>query len=326
MKKINILILSAGRRVELINCFKESAKKVGVESRIIAGDLSELAPAVYFSDEKYLIPRIGTENYIEKIIEICNLEDIALIIPTIDTELIVLSENKKLIEEKTNAKVLVSDKSSIDICRDKKKTNKFFEENGIGCAKEITEEDMREENYKFPLFIKPLDGSSSINTFKVKNKDELDFFLRYIDKPIVQEFIQGDEYTIDVFLDFESNPIAILPRVRLATRSGEILKGKVVKDEEIISEVKKILKNLKFIGHITIQCMKTINGIKFIEINPRFGGGAPIGIKAGVDSPYFLYKLLNNEKLEPVNEFIEDLIALRFDNAIFLKNGEVIND
>lgn len=326
MKKINILILSAGRRVELVNCFKNSANKLGIDSNIIAGDLSELAPAVYFADKKYVIPRIGTENYIEKIIEICNKEDVALVIPTIDTELIVLSENKNIIEKRTSAKVLVSDKSSIDICRDKKKTNDFFEENGIGCAREITQEDINNGNYEFPLFIKPLDGSSSINTFKVKNKEELYFFLKYIDKPIVQEFIQGEEYTIDVFLDFDSNPIAILPRLRLATRSGEILKGKIVIDKEIISEVEKILEKLKFIGHITIQCMKTSDGIKFIEINPRFGGGAPIGIKAGVDSPYFLYKLLSNEKVERVNEFTEDLIALRFDSAIFLKNGEVIHD
>lgn len=326
MKSINVLILSAGRRVELVSCFKDSAKRLGIESNIVAADLSELAPAIYFADKKYEISRIGSENYIDQIIDICNKENISLIVPTIDTELSVLSENKKNIEEKTNAKVLVSDKSSIDICRDKKKTNKFFEENGIGCAKEITEEDIKNKNYEFPLFIKPLDGSSSINTFKVNNDEQLEFFLKYINKPILQEFIEGDEYTIDVFLDFESNPIAILPRVRLATRSGEVLKAKVVRDNEVIEEVEKILKKLPFIGHITIQCMKTLQGIKFIEINPRFGGGAPIGIKAGVDSPYFLYKILNNEKVNPVSEFIEDIIALRFDRAIYLKNGEVIND
>lgn len=326
MKMINVLILSAGRRVELVEAFKKAAKDANIESKVIAGDLSDIAPAIYFADENYVIPRINTEGYLEAIIEICNKENVSLIVPTIDTELLVLSENKELIESKTNAKVLVSDKESIKICRDKKKTSSFFEKYKIGSPREITKEEIDKGDINFPLFIKPLDGSSSINTFKVNNNEELKFFYNYIEKPIVQEYIEGDEFTIDMFLDFNSNLIAILPRLRIATRGGEVLKAKTVCDQEIIDEVKKILNNIRFIGHITIQCMKTKEGIKFIEINPRFGGGAPIGIKAGVNSPYFLYKLLNGEIVAPVTSYKENLIASRFDRAVFLENGSPIND
>lgn len=323
--QINILILSAGRRVELIKCFKEAAKIKGIKSNIVTADISKTAPAIYFGDKNYIIPRIGEQGYLESIIDICNKEKVKLIVPTIDTELIIMSENKGLIEEKTQAKVLISDKRVINICRNKKNTNKFFQDNGFGVPKEITSEDIEMENYEFPLFIKPLDGSSSINAFKINNKNELMFFREYIKNPIIQECIEGKEYTIDAFIDFDGKPVTIVPRERIATRSGEISKGKIVKDRELINEVKHVIEVLKPIGHITFQCMKTKEGIKFIEINPRFGGGAPMSIKAGANSPLSLYKLLLGENLSYNEDYIDNITALRFDDSIFLnEDGEVI--
>lgn len=321
---INVLILSVGRRVELVKCFKEAAKLAAVGSKIVTADLSNTAPAIYFGDKNYIMPRIGSDKYISILIDICNKEDIKLVVPTIDTELLILAENKKLIESETKAKVLVSDKKVIKICRDKINTNRFFEDNGFGVPKEISQEELGTKELKFPLFIKPLNGSSSINTFKINNLKELNFFNAYIENPIIQEFIEGEEYTIDVLLDFEANPITIVPRKRLATRGGEISKGLVVKDKELIDEVRKVIQKLKPIGHITLQCMKTKDGIKFIEINPRFGGGVPISIKAGANSPLNLYKLLKGEKLQYNENYKDKMLALRFDEAIFLNEEEIL--
>ena len=119
MKSINVLILSAGRRVELVNCFKDARYNLGIEGNVVACDLSDTAPAIYHADKKYLVPRISDDRYIYEIINICKLENIHLIVPTIDTELYKLSISTEMIEKQTNAKVLVSDKSVIEICRDK---------------------------------------------------------------------------------------------------------------------------------------------------------------------------------------------------------------
>lgn len=324
MRDINVLILSAGRRVELIKCFKEARDSLEIKGNVVAVDVSNTAPAIYHADKHYLISRISDDDYIADIVHVCKREDIHLIIPTIDTELYKLAENKSLIETNTNAKVHVSDLEVINICRDKYKTQDFFEENGFGVPSLIDKEAIKNKNYRFPLFIKPLNGSSSINTFKVNNEKELEFFLEYVPNPIVQEFIEGEEFTIDVFTDFNSNPITIVPRQRLATRGGEVAKGIVKKDEEIIDQVKSISNILKPIGHVTFQCMKTSQGIKFIEINPRFGGGAPISIKAGADSPKNLYKLLLGETLEYNNEYEDDFLALRYDEAVFINSKKEV--
>ena len=318
----NILVLSAGRRVELVKCFQKAAKKLNIKSKVVAADISDMAPAIYFADEHYLIPRIGNENYIQSIIDVCNKEDIKLIVPTIDTELLSMAENKELIENVTNAKVLISDIEVIRYCRDKINTQQFFEQHGFKVPAMLKDEDMDNGNVEFPVFIKPKDGSSSINAFQVNNLEELNFFRKYIKNPLVQELIVGDEYTIDVFLDFDSNIITMVPRRRLATRSGEIAKGQIVKDQEIIEDVTRLMKELKPIGHITVQCMKTAKGIEYIEINPRFGGGAPMTIMAGADSCENLFRLLMGEKLSYNENYEENSLFLRFDDTIMLKAGD----
>lgn len=321
---INVLITSAGRRVELVNCFKDARDKMHIEGKVIAADIDNTAPALYHADKHYLISRVKENGFIQDIINICNKENIHLIVPTIDTELYKLAENKELIQSETKAKVLISDKEVINICRNKYNTYKFFIDNKIGTPKIISKTDLQNKNYKFPLFIKPLDGSSSINAFKINNERELNFFKDYVPNPIVQEYVHGDEYTIDIFTDFDSNPITIVPRLRLATRGGEVSKGIVKKDKEIINEVKRIINALKPIGHITIQCIKTLEGIYFIEINPRFGGGAPISIKAGANSAENLYKLILGESLEYNEDYEDGLLGLRYDNAVFLDSEKEI--
>lgn len=315
----NILILSAGRRVELVNCFKRAKERLGIQGNIVAADCSDLAPALYFADRSVIVPRIDTGmEYVDAVIDICNREEVCLIVPTIDTELILLAEQKKYIERHTNAKVLVSDIDVIKVCRDKTNTQKFLEEHGFQVPRMLTEEEISTGNVEFPLFIKPLDGSSSVNAFKVRNKKELATYLELIDKPMVQEFMEGVEYTIDAFLDFDSTLITIVPRIRIATRSGEIAKGRIVRDREITESVTRLLAELKPIGHITVQCMKTKRGVEYIEINPRFGGGAPMSIMAGADSCENLYRLMRGEKLSYTDEYRANVTFLRFDSSIML--------
>ena len=144
------------------------------------------------------------------------------------------------------------------------------------------------------------------------------FFKEYIPNPMIQEFADGPEYCVDVFSDFNSKLITVVPKLRVAHRSGEITKAKVVKDREIIELTKELVSILKPQGEINFDCIKTQEGIKIIEINGRFAGGAPISFKAGANSPEKLYRILQNEELEYNEDYTDGMIALRFDDAVFL--------
>jgi carbamoyl-phosphate synthase large subunit len=231
--------------------------------------------------------------------------------------------NNKYLFEQHGVKLLISSKELNEISNDKLDTYKFFAKNGILTPKAFNEEDLKMENYKFPLLIKPRNGSSSKGVIKVNNKRELDFFKDYIPNPIIQEFIIGTEYTVDVMTDFNGNIKTIVPRQRIETRAGEVSKGITKKDFDIINAVKNVVTKLPgAVGCITLQCFKKEDGkIIFIEINPRFGGGIPLSIEAGANFPLWTIEMCQGASFNEVElTWKENLTMLRFDDAIFMEN------
>lgn len=326
---INLLFTSAGRRVELIQEFKKVLKNSKIHGIIVCTDMNELAPALYFADKKYIVPSLKDDNYIDVLIDICKKEDITLIIPTIDTELDLLVKNKEKFK-RIGTEVLISNERVIKISQNKYETYNFFKSLGLKTPESYIDKNTKID--KFPCFIKPISGSSSINAFKAKNEYELEFFKYYIGDFIIQELIEGTEYTIDVFCDFEGNPIYITPRIRLSTRSGEVNKTIIKYDNKLIEQIKLILEDLKPMGPLTIQAIK--NKIDeeyyFIEINARFGGGAPLSMKAGANSAQALIDLIKGEKVNYIEKAAnEGIVYLRYDQSIELllnnRIGEELN-
>lgn len=324
-REINILISSAGRRGALVKCFKDTIK--GMErcnGKVISVDASPLAATLYLSDKHYIVPRISDPNYINVLLNICKEENIKLIIPTIDTELFILSQNRGKFE-KNGIRIAISDTKVIEICGDKLKTFQFFKENNIPTVETfLLGQFDKMEKLNYPLFIKPCSGSASINTYKINNRKELDFFINYIDNPVIQEYAEGKEFTMDVLADLEGQVINVVPRERIEVRAGEINKGRTVRDEKIIEYAKNITEKLGAIGPITIQCFVKGNAVKFTEINPRIGGGYPLSFAAGANYPELLIRMVLGEKVIPrLGEFEENLIMLRWEDAVFIKESNL---
>ena len=312
-KRYNVLITSCGRRVELVNAFKAARDNLDIMGDVVCADCSETAPALAFADKKCIVPRISSGEYIQALKEIIERENISLVVPTIDTELELLAEHREELEA-GGARVLLPSAEAVEICGDKQKTAEFF---GRGFDSPKTVDDIKGYSGEFPLFVKPRDGSSSINTFKVENKKELEFFASYVKNPIVQECAVGQEYTVDILTDFDGEPILIVPRVRIAVRGGEILKGKVDKNEKVIETARKLVKELNFVGQLTVQGFLTDGGkFELIEMNARFGGGVTMSIKAGADFCGSLYRLLRGEKLNYFDGYENGAVIARFDDSV----------
>lgn len=314
---MKIIFTSVGRRVELVQAFRNAAKKLNIKLEIYGADITESAPGLQFCDNTVIVPRINDNQYIPRLQQICREEQIDALIPTIDTDLLILSRNKGNFG---NTKVIISEEDKIAVCRDKRLTANYFK--SVGLKSPVPVDDVEDYKAGYPAFIKPKDGSSSIFAYKVNNVEELKTFADQVPDYIVQPFVDGKEYTVDIFCDFEGNPIYITPRVRLAVRAGEVLKTKIEQDDQIIKEMKKLIKDYKPCGQITVQLIqnKETKENYYIEINPRFGGGAPLTIKAGADSAEALLRLLNGQKLEYKNKAAEDgAIFSRFDQSVRVK-------
>ncbi len=314
---MKILFTSVGRRVELMQAFRNAAEKLDIDLEIYGADISDSAPALKYCQHTVIVPRIKEQQYIPYLQKICRDEEIDALIPTIDTDLMLLAQNKN---EFGNTKVVISNAEKVAVCRDKRNTADYFHSVGLKSPSPIDDWEKYEEGY--PAFIKPKDGSSSISAYKVNNKEELRYFSKQVPEYIIQPFIDGDEYTVDIFCDFDGNPIYITPRRRLAVRAGEVLKTEIIQDKRIIEEMKCLINDYKPCGQITVQLIRENETGEdyYIEINPRFGGGAPLTIKAGADSAEALIRLLLGERLEYFDGAAEDgAIYSRFDQSVRMK-------
>lgn len=326
---MKLLFTSVGRRVELIQEFRQAANELNFELTIIGADIASDAPALCFCDETQIVCRIKDRNYIPQLLAICESKKVDCLIPTIDTDLLLLAENKKRFE-KIGTKVLISAADKVRLCRDKNYTADYFVSLGLKSPLPINsvekfEQSMQRGEVSFPAFIKPKDGSSSINAYRVDNLDDLKLYAEKIEDYIIQPYISGREYTIDIFCDYEGNPVYITPRERLAVRAGEVLKTRITQDDTMISEMLKLVEDYKPCGQITVQLIRDekTGDNYYIEINPRFGGGAPLSIKAGANSTKAVLKMLNGERLPYQEKAARDgAIYSRFDQSICVNEGQ----
>jgi carbamoyl-phosphate synthase large subunit len=296
--------------------FKEYLMQQNISGKVITADYKNNAPTVFISDKHYLVPTVSDENYLNELVNICLKEKIKLIIPLIDTELPILAKNKKRFEE-LGIKVLVSSGQIIEIGCDKLETFNFFIKHNISTPK-VYQED--EDDYQFPLIVKPRNGSAGNGVTIVHDQRELKFFQNYITNSIIQDYVTGEEYTVDVMLDWEGNIKSIVPRLRIETRAGEVSKGVTKKDFAIIDAVVDVMGKLEgVVGCINLQCFKKDNGeIVFIEINPRFGGGAPLSIHAGANLPKWTIALIEGLTFSDFDfSWRDGVTMLRYDDAVF---------
>ena len=320
MSEIRILFTGVGRRIELLQAFRNAALVLEKKLKIYGADMAGTAPALAYCDFARRVVAMKDPGYIDNLLDICKKDEITLLIPTIDTDLLVLSENREKFEA-IGTKVLISDPDKIRICRDKNNTSSFFVECGLLAPMPVN--DVAAYKGGFPAFIKPKDGSSSINAFKVENAQDLEMYARQVEDYIIQPFVSGREYTIDVFCDFDGRPISIVPRERIQVRAGEVLKTQIFMDETMIKEAEAICEKFRPRGPITVQLIRDEKTGKdyFIEINPRYGGGAPLSMKAGARSAEYVLELLDGEAAHRSTAISDGAIYSRFDESVCLSEG-----
>ena len=299
-----------------MQAFRTAAERIGMELVLYGADVSDSAPALYFCDKTVIVPRIRDESYIPFLIDVCARERIDALIPTIDTDLLLLAKNRDRFGE---TKVFIAAPDKVALCRDKRLTADFF--HSVGLSSPVPTDDVERYDGGYPAFIKPRDGSSSIFAYKAEDEESLRSLCMQVPDYIIQPFIEGTEYTVDAFCDLDGRPLLITPRIRLAVRSGEVLKTEIAQDDQIIAEMHRLLTDFRPRGQITVQLIRDGHGEDwYIEINPRFGGGAPLSIKAGADSAEMLLRVVAGERPVYREKAAEDgAVFSRFDQSIRIR-------
>jgi len=318
MKRMNILLTSSGRRVELLQIFKRVISTR--TDKVFATDVDESAPTLKMADKSFIAPQIKNRSYISFLLKIAKNNKIGLLVPLLDPELNIIAKNAKKFSE-NGICAMISNKKAIEIARDKLKTYYFFKNHGIltpNTCKSSIDVNNNPSKFEFPLIIKPRDGSSGNNVVICRDVTELDFYLKQISKPIIQKWFSGVSVTIDVFGDGEGNTASIIPRKRLKTRMGEVERSITISDDLFREQVLKIVKHFKPFGAINLQCIVTSEGPVFLEINARFGGGYPLSDKAGAAFPKLLIDLMKGKKLPSnLGKYRKGLVMSRYEKAVY---------
>ena len=319
---MNVLILSVGTRNKVVQYFK---KTVGSNGKVVATDMSPLAPAIYEADRFYQVPRITEPGYIEEIFEVCRKEQIQAVLSLIDPELSLLAKH----EADFRALGVTVIGSSYKLCEralDKMQMYQWLTEHGYACAKSYTDKaefyaDVDAGLINYPVFVKPIRGSASISISKVYDRDTIDLLFAHNDNLMIQELMSGQEIGADVYIDMISGEVvSIFTKKKIVMRAGETDKAVSFKDEKLFALIERFVKESGWRGQIDIDIFDINGNYCISEVNPRFGGGYPHAYECGCDHMALIQNNVNGVANNPsIGSYDEGIYMMKFNEVCVMK-------
>ena len=301
---MTVLFTCAGQRVDIVSAFARAG------AATVAVDADPLAPALYHAEHRALVPRVHDEAYLPALTALVAEHDVSLVVPLTDLDQRLLAQSR----DELGAPVLLSPLPVVDAMADKYLAALFLEERGIASPPTWLPDDVP-QNAPFPLLVKAREGFGSRHIYRAHDRAELDFFLRYtaVDS-LVQACCRGEEFSIDVFCDFDGRCLNAIPRTMIQSKGGESIKGMTIKDWELIEFARGVAEALPIKGPANVQCFREgPNRFEVTDVNPRFGGGFPLPLAAGSRYPELALAIARGESPEPrVGDFREGVTMTRF--------------
>lgn len=316
---MNILILSAGTRNKIVQYFVKTLNGIG---KVIATDMSNLAPAIYEADKYYIVPKMTAPEYLDVVLDICKKEEITGVLSLIDPELSLLAENREKFEA-IGTTVIGSSYTLCEMSLDKFQMYRWLETHGYRCAKSYMDKeaffaDVDAGVITYPVFVKPAKGSASISISKVYDRETVELLFVHEDGLMIQEFLDGQEIGADVYIDMVSHEVvSIFTKKKLKMRAGETDKAVSFQDEKLFALIEQFVKDAGYNGQIDIDIFD-VNGEYYIsEVNPRFGGGYPHAFESGADHMKLIINNLDGKVNEcSIGEYNEGIYMMKYNEVM----------
>ncbi len=307
--QINILFLGGAKRVSLAERLILAGKSLGKAVKIFSYELDKFVPIAAIG-EVIIGKKWKDVDIYEHLNETIKNHQIHIIIPFLDPATVTASVLK---EQNSAIFIPVSDEKTCEIFFDKAKANQWFLEHKFPVP--------HQNSSQFPLIAKPVKGSASQGILKIESKAELIDFANKneVEKYLIQQFIDGDEFTVDCYVDIYGEIMSVVPRKRLETIGGEVSKSITQKEELMIEIAENILQKANFRGPITIQFLKDAQQCYIMEINPRLGGGVITSIEAGADIPLMILKDFLQIKNTKITNWQANLLMMRANREFFIQ-------
>jgi carbamoyl-phosphate synthase large subunit len=299
-----VLFTCAGQRVDIVTAFARAG------ATTVAADANPLAPALYHAHRHALVPRVDEPRYVPALNDLVVEHDVKLVIPLTDLDQLTLARAR----DHLKALVLLPEENVVERLGDKYLAHQLLHEHGLDSPATWLPTEVPND-VRFPVLVKARHGFGSRHIYRAENASELEFFLRYtpVDS-IVQQCCLGEEFSIDVFCDWDARCLNAIPRTMIESKGGESIKGETIKDWSLIDFGCRVAERLRIVGPANVQCFRESDGAHYVtDINPRFGGGFPLPTAAGSRYPELALALARGERPEPrLGEFREGVTMTRF--------------
>lgn len=307
-RNIHVLVTSISRKVPLLQAVKKSLHAFGHNSRLIGTDSNPNCIGRYFVDDFLELPPLDTLGQ-ESLLKICKQKEINAIIPTRDGELYFWSTMQNYLAEH-GVFVMISPPKAIEICRDKYLFYQFLKEKGFTVVP--TTLDINESEFT-EYVVKERAGAGSRKVGLNLTPEEALKHSKLLEQPIFQPYIQGEEFTIDLFLDHAHQVKGCVIRRRDLILEGESQVSTTLQESHLEKLIVKAAETLQLSGHVLFQAIRQAPTHHFyiIECNPRFGGASTLSVAAGLNSFTWFFHEVLGETLPPFIRSPEELRLVR---------------
>jgi carbamoyl-phosphate synthase large subunit len=274
-------------------------------------------------DSFFKVPLNTDPDYINEMIRIVKEKSVKIFIPIHDHEIEILSKETERFKN-LDCKIIVSSFSTIKSVNNKYSFGKRLQDSNILTPATYRIEDWGKTGFQDSGFwiLKPLRGVSSRGIFK----GSIEEIRTLIEKNetfkstyVIQKFIAGKEYTVDVFVK-NKEAYCIIPRIRDEIREGICYKSYTVANEKFAEPVNNIIRLYDFYGPINIQFIESVdNKLYCIECNPRFGGSSVTSLYAGVNLFQFIIDDFEKKPLSFCNNY-KNIYMTRYWEEIVYEN------
>jgi carbamoyl-phosphate synthase large subunit len=299
------------------------------KTRIVGVDMNPFSAGLYVVDKGYVVPSADDRSFIPRLIDICAEENIKVLIPTVDEELLPVALSRSSFE-KYGATAILASSHVLEKALDKWETYVLLHAAGIPVPKSmlLADHDAIVKSLGLPLIIKPRKGRGGRNIVRLDDQNLFGYFVPRIQDPIFQECLTGTEYTVDVVVSRKGKILAIVPKKRIEMRGGSTYKAITVREREIENTAIRIAHLLKADGPLNIQFMvNTRTGqANVLEINPRFSSSLALTVRAGVNSVEILIRDALGKTVDQILPFREGLCMLRYWQDVVLPRSELLGE
>jgi carbamoyl-phosphate synthase large subunit len=288
-----VLLTGVGKRYDIVSAFAQHAFT-------IAADPSPLAPAQYAADLRVAPPRIDDPGYVPFLLDLCEKHNVGAVVPLTDLDIEVIASARPELP------AFVPDPEIARDTFDKYAAHLLLERHGLPSPPTVLPPD---EPASYPVMVKPRQGSGARSIHPAADREEMEFFVRYVKEPVmVQRLMQGPELSIDLLSDLDGRCLNAIPRTMIESRGGESIKGTVIEDDELIELGRSVVEALGVRGPCTVQAFRDAEiGLGITDVNTRFGGAFPAPMYAALPGrtyPELIVKMARGETVEPhVGEF-----------------------